>query len=205
MYIFRLLYSLLANLCIIRIFHFISRMYCSVRSFCIVATLKSGNHSTRIEKDVLIVGSKYISVGERSDIQKGSYITAWDKSKKLEFQPSIIIGSDCHIGAYNHVTSINNISIGDGFVSGKWVTITDNSHGYATMDDLELPVSVREIVSKGPVKIGKNVWLGDKVTILPGVTIGDGVVVAANSVVTKDVPPYSIVGGIPAKVIKQVR
>ena len=50
--------------------------------------------------------------------------------------------------------------------------------------------------------IGNDVWIGDKATILPGVTIGDGAVVAANAVVTKDVPPYSIVGGNPARVIK---
>lgn len=59
-------------------------------------------------------------------------------------------------------------------------------------------------MSKGPVIIGQNVWVGDKATILPGVTIGDGAVIGANSVVTKDVPPYSIVGGNPAKVLKQL-
>ena len=60
----------------------------------------------------------------------------------------------------------------------------------------------RPITSKGPVVIGNNVWIGDKATILPGVTIGDGAVIAANAVVTKDVPAYSVVGGNPARVIK---
>ena len=55
---------------------------------------------------------------------------------------------------------------------------------------------------KGPVVIGNNVWLADKVSVMPGVTIGDGAIVAANAVVTKDVPPYALVAGIPAKVIK---
>lgn len=59
------------------------------------------------------------------------------------------------------------------------------------------------MVSKGPVIIGKNVWIGDKATILPGVTIGEGAVIAANSVVSKNVPPFSVVGGIPARIIKQ--
>lgn len=58
------------------------------------------------------------------------------------------------------------------------------------------------MVSKGPVIIEDNVWIGDKATILANVTIGKGAVVAANSVVTKDVPAYSVVAGIPAKVIK---
>ena len=60
------------------------------------------------------------------------------------------------------------------------------------------------MTSKGPVIIGDNVWIGDKATILGGVTIGESVIIAANSVVTKDVPPYSVVAGIPAKVIKKM-
>ena len=62
---------------------------------------------------------------------------------------------------------------------------------------------VKESNSKGPVTIGNDVWIGTKCTVLSGTTIGDGAVVAANSVVTTDVPPYSIVGGVPAKVIGQ--
>ena len=60
----------------------------------------------------------------------------------------------------------------------------------------------RELSSKGIIKIGDNVWIGDKATILSNVSIGDGSIVAANSVVTKNVPPYSVVAGNPARVIK---
>ena len=62
---------------------------------------------------------------------------------------------------------------------------------------------MRSVMSKGPVIIGNDVWIGDKATILPGVTIGDGAVIAANAVVTKDVPAYSVVAGNPAKIVKQ--
>lgn len=65
------------------------------------------------------------------------------------------------------------------------------------------PPILRELFSKGPIRIGDNVWIGDKVTFLSGVTIGDGAVIATNAVVTKDVLPYTVVGGIPARVIKQ--
>lgn len=82
--------------------------------------------------------------------------------------------------------------------------ITDNSHGETDYDSLKMPPIKRPITSKGPVIIGNNVWIGDKATILPGVTIGDGSVIAANAVVTKDVPPYSVVGGNPAIVLKLV-
>ena len=70
---------------------------------------------------------------------------------------------------------------------------------------MNLAILDREIISKGPVKIGRNVWIGDKTTILGGVSIGDGAIVAANSVVTKDVPPFCVVAGVPARIIKDLR
>ena len=54
-------------------------------------------------------------------------------------------------------------------------------------------------------KQGRNVWIGDKATVLPNVTIGDGAIIAANAVVAKDVPPYSVVAGCPAKVVKTIK
>lgn len=91
------------------------------------------------------------------------------------------------------------IIIGDDVLTGKWVTITDNSHGETDMDSLREAPNNRIIVIKGPVIIQNKVWIGDKATILPGVTIGEGAVVAVNAVVTKDVPPFSVVAGVPAK------
>ena len=158
--------------------------------------------SVRIEKLGKLVGARYISIGDKSDIQQMTFLTAWDNCGEQNFVPEISIGKDCHIGAFNHITCVNRIEIGDGFVSGKWVTITDNAHGNIDFNSMIQPVSERYIVSKGPIVIGKNVWIGDKVSILPGVTIGDGVIIGANSVVTKDIPPFCVVGGIPARVIK---
>jgi acetyltransferase-like isoleucine patch superfamily enzyme len=63
---------------------------------------------------------------------------------------------------------------------------------------------MRKLYSKGGVRIGDRVWIGSKVSILPGVEIGEGAVIGANSVVSKDVPPFSIVGGVPARVLKQI-
>ena len=113
------------------------------------------------------------------------------------------IGEKCHFGAFNHITCTNKITIGEECLTGKWVTITDNSHGDTDIESLQVPPIKRPIVSKGPVIIGKNVWLGDKATILPNVTIGDGAVIAANSVVTKDVPAFSVVAGSPAKIVNR--
>lgn len=173
-----------------------------LRSMWLCSQFNKCAPSVRIEHLGLLKGAQYISIGENSDIQQYTYLTAWDQCGDISFTPEISIGSDCHIGAFNHITCVNKIVIGDGFVSGKWVTITDNSHGDTDYKTLQMPVSKRSIVSKGPVIIGKNVWIGDKVTILPGVTIGDGAVIGANSVVTKNVPAYCVVGGNPARILK---
>jgi acetyltransferase-like isoleucine patch superfamily enzyme len=85
------------------------------------------------------------------------------------------------------------------------VTITDNSHGSSDEIYQGVPPVKRKLYTKGPVEIGNNVWIGDKATILPGVTIGDNCIVAANAVVTKSIPENSIVAGNPAKVIKTIK
>ena len=166
---------------------------------------------SKIGKILSIHGEKYIAVGNNSGFGDYISLTAWDKRKYSDtsntdseefYKPSIIIGSNCTFGAFNNITCINRIQIGDGFLSGKWVTITDNSHGDTNVEDLSIKPLSRKMVSKGMVIIGKNVWVGDKVTILPNVKIGDGVVVAANSVVTRDIPAFCVVGGNPAKIIK---
>ena len=63
----------------------------------------------------------------------------------------------------------------------------------------------RPLISKGPVIIEDNVWIGEKVSIMPGVHIGFGAIIAANAVVTTDIPSYCVVGGIPAKIIKNMK
>lgn len=142
----------------------------------------------------------YISIGDYTTISKRAVITAHDRVQL----PYIIIGSGVIIGDDCHITSINSITIGDGTLLGKKVTITDNSHGKNTFSELFLSPIKREVFSKGPVVIGKNVWIGDKVTICPGITIGDGAIIGANSVVTHDVQSYTIVAGSPARIIKQI-
>lgn len=74
-----------------------------------------------------------------------------------------------------------------------------------SIDQLLYEPLCRPVTSNGPIVIGKNVWCGEKATILSGVTIGDGAIIGANSVVTKDVPPFSIAAGSPAKVIYSIR
>lgn len=149
-------------------------------------------------------GQKRIEIGNHTKISGHSILGCHLTYLDQRFSPVIKIGNHCVIGEYNHFTACNRIEIGDGLLTGRFVTITDNSHGCQSEAELDLPPYERHLVSKGEVVIGKNVWLGDKVTILPNVHIGDNVIVAANSVVTKDVVRNSVVAGVPAKVIKQM-
>lgn len=149
-----------------------------------------------------IHGTKYITIGKGTDFGKQIVLTAWDQYEDDTFTPEIHIGDRCHFGDYIHITAINRIIIGNGVLTGRWVTITDNSHGETNHESLTIPPINRRLNSKGPVIIGDNVWIGDKATILPGVTISEGAIIAANAVVTKNIPAFSVAAGNPAKIIK---
>lgn len=149
-----------------------------------------------------LLGTQYFRIGDKTRFGKFAVLTAWDFYEGDHFSPEVSIGKNCNFGDYLHLTCINKISIGDGVLTGRWVTITDNSHGKTNFEELQIQPSKRKLYTKGTVVIGNNVWIGDKVTILPGVIIGDGAIIGANSVVTQNIPPYSVVGGNPAKVIK---
>lgn len=121
-------------------------------------------------------------------------------------KPEIRIGSQVNIGDYSTISCCNKIIIEDGVRLGRMVMITDNAHGHTdSIEELRISPIDRPLVSKGPVFVGKNVWIGEKATILPGVSIGEGSIIAANAVVTRDVPAFSIVAGCPAKVIRTVK
>lgn len=146
-------------------------------------------------------GPNNISIGDDTCFGDYLFLSAW-LGNKGNSTPEIVIGSNCNFGAMNHITCCNKIIIGNHVLTGKWVTITDNSHGETDMDSLSMHPLERPMFSKGPVVIEDDVWIGDGARILPGLTIGKGAVVGANAVVTKDVAPYEVVCGIPAKPIK---
>ena len=113
-----------------------------------------------------------------------------DCGKNLKIGKNVFINSCCQFQDQGGIT------IGDGTLVGpKTVIATLNHH----MDP-----SKRANLFPKPVVIGKNVWIGANVTILPGVTIGDGAIIAAGAVVNKNVEANTVVGGVPAKLIKQI-
>lgn len=150
-------------------------------------------------------GSRRIRIGERTSIQAYSVLGAWERYGKVEqYEPVIIIGNDCNIGEFCHITAINKITIGDGLLTGRFVYIGDNAHGGLSYEEADIPPAQRKLTTKGEVIIGNNVWIGDKAAVLSGVHVGNNVIIAANAVVTKDVPDNCIVAGVPARIIKKL-
>lgn len=105
------------------------------------------------------------------------------------------------IGPGAIVDATRNVEIGDGTVIAPRVKIFTRSHNYDAQDLTSLPFDNRMHVA--PVVIGRYVWIADSVIILPGVTIGDGAVIGAGAVVAKSIPPYTVVAGNPAQIIKR--
>lgn len=110
------------------------------------------------------------------------------------------IGKRFGINQYSRIVAHESIEIGDHVTIGQMVSILDHDHAYQ-MDNGQLKL---DGYKTAPVKLGNNIWIGDKCTILKGVTIGDNVVVGANTLVHKDVPPNSVIGGIPFKILKEL-
>jgi len=157
-----------------------------------------------LSADLILRGPDRIEIGRGSSVGPRCSLTVWH-AVGGENEASLTIGENTSIGEGAHITAANRISIGDNVLFGKHITVSDNNHGNATLSEIEVPPSRRALVSKGPVVIEDNVWVGDKATILTGVTIGRGSIVAANSVVLNDVPPATVVAGNPARPVKQMQ
>lgn len=188
----------------------ISALLCTISNKLFTCFLKGrfgkfGRNSI-IERPCRIVGGgeKTIFIGDGVTIQPHTILGCWKIHNGRTYNPSIQIGDNCCIGEYNHISAINDIIIGEGLLTGRFVLINDNNHGGLSLEEGALRPGERQLSSKGGITIGKNVWIGDKATILGGVNIGDNVTIAANAVVTGDIPCNCVVGGIPAKIIKQL-
>ena len=111
------------------------------------------------------------------------------------------IGKNCKMGDRVHITASESVTIGDDCLFASHIFISDTNHG-TLQDDPTTPPDSR-VLTADPVAIGKNVWLGEGVAVLPGAKIGDGCIVGAHAVVKGEIPPYTVAVGAPAKPVKK--
>ena len=117
--------------------------------------------------------------------------------KKAIFSSRCEIGDNSGIGMNSHL--YGKVVIGDNVMMGPECIIYTQNHAF---DRTDIPMCLQGFQEEKTVIIGNDVWIGGRVIILPGVHIGNGCIIGAGAVVTKDVPDYAIVGGNPAKIIK---
>jgi acetyltransferase-like isoleucine patch superfamily enzyme len=115
--------------------------------------------------------------------------------------PRIRIGEGTFLNLGVMVAALDLVEIGDHCMFANGCFVTDADHRF---DDRDRPITWQGFQSKGPTRVGDNVWCGANVVITSGVTVGERCVIGANSVVRSDLPPYSIAVGAPARVIKQI-
>lgn len=170
----------------------------------IKSQMKFCGQNVHISSPFQISGEHFIEIGENFFANQNLRLEAVfkyggvDSTPTLRLGDNVLMSKNCHVGAWNR------IEIGDGTLLGSNVFITDHFHGSIVASELSTPPIQRKLYSKGPVVIGKNVWIGDGVCIMPNVTIGDNVIIGANSVVTKSFGPNLVIAGNPAKVIKDL-
>ena len=171
---------------------------CKLRTFFVVP-------STRIVRfPIDIRGKKFMDFGRKLTTGYYCRLEAYpignNNSKVLKF------GDNVQINDFVHIAAAKNVEIGNNVLIASKIFISDICHGeYADIENMSDPnehPNNRKLSAK-PVIIHDDVWIGEMVSILPGVEIGKGSIIGANSVVTKSIPEYSIAAGNPAKVIKQ--
>ena len=144
-----------------------------------------------------INNSQNIFIGNNVTIQYKAWLAAKPINEKSSSK--LIIKDGCNIGDFNHIYATKMILIEECVLTASRVYITDNLHSY---EDILTPISKQPVKQLSPVRVGAHSWLGENVCVI-GVNIGKHCVIGANSVVTKDIPDYSVAVGIPAHIIKR--
>ena len=155
--------------------------------------IKIGKNSTiKYSSEFKLTGGAKLVIGSNCTIKENSYFLLTKPNPYLQIGDYVGIGRNCYIAIKDH------LEIGSYTRIGPNVTILDQDHTYEKSD---LIMNQHADIQK--VKIGKDVWIGANAIVLKGITIGDGAILGAGSVVTKDIPPYEIWAGVPAKFIKE--
>lgn len=165
----------------------------------IIIHLKIKNPTLNIEDNVRVVSPQNLIIGRNVEIDSGVFLHCGGMEWS-NFKGKIIIGDHSYIGPNSVLFGAGEIEIGNDVLISPNVTISSHQHTYK---DIDIPMR-RQPVSFKKIIIEDNVWIGSNAVILPGIVLRRGSVIGAGSVVTKDVLPYTVVAGVPAKTIKTI-
>lgn len=150
---------------------------------------------SRLSLPVQLVGSERIEIGSRVYFGPGCWLLTHDPGGRLE------VGDDTSIAGYCVLSAAASVRIGRSVLFARNVYIADHRHGFELADT---PIIDQPLQDIRPVVVEDGAWLGQNVVLLPGVTVGRGAVVGANSVIREDVPPRSVVAGAPGRLIRRL-
>jgi acetyltransferase-like isoleucine patch superfamily enzyme len=152
------------------------------------------------ENNVTVRGAEYMCLRNNVNIDSNAVLYVIKHPKYNSKTPRLILEDGVGIGIGAVILVINSVHIKKDAMIGPNCVIADYDHSY---QDINIPIHHQGLGNIKPIEIGEGAWIGANATIVSGVTIGKNVVIGANSVVTKDIPDYSVAIGIPAKVIKK--
>lgn len=158
-----------------------------------------GNNVT-IEKHTILDGYAKNQIIIGNGVKIGAFSRLTTTSHLSKYGIGLKMGSNCAIGDFAHFGASGGIEIGNDVIMGAYISFHSENHNFRDTSKL---IREQGVTSKG-IKLGNNIWVGAKVTFLDGCSIGDNSVVAAGAVVSGSFPENSIIGGIPAKVIKTI-
>ncbi len=138
-----------------------------------------------------------LALAPRGRLHVGEEVV-FERDATLECAGQLSIGDRCIFGHHCTVAAKESIEIGHDCLIAEMVSIRDHDHKF---DDFAVPIRDQGSAC-APVRIGNNVWLAARVVVVKGITIGDGAIIGAGAVVTKDIPPGAIAVGVPARVVK---
>ena len=154
-----------------------------------IENLKKAGENLKIAENVKILQPELVSIGDNVEFYYGVYIQPCGKE--------VAIGSGTHFAPYGVL--YGPLEVGENCAIAAHVVLASVQH---THTDVDTPF-VKQPVDQRKITIQDNVWIGANAVITPGITIGTGSIIGAGAVVTKDVEPYSVMGGVPARLIRK--
>lgn len=175
-----------------RIRDFLSILFYRLIGFCF-GSMGSG---VRIVRPLRIYGAKYCHFGDEAVLQYGAYIAAL---KEHDEAPVLKVGARTMIGNHAHIVATRRVEFGESVLTADRLFVADNRH---TFEDPATPIRDQGLTQLVEVHIGDGSWIGENVCI-SGASIGKQCVIAANSVVTSDIPDHCVAAGAPARIVKR--